>query len=143
MRVEIPLNLLEDIFRLLYCLDRLKDHDDLHFQRSGYSHRLERDNALRELRIKINQLHGRTLETYLPTVNSVTESEKHHLQKWVDGGNSVYDNPYSLSNERGYPMDFINALRAAEDMFNNPDDCICGTETGDIDFVGDIEDLPF
>ena len=136
--VTVPLTLLEDIFRLLDYLDRRDNYDQSHFYKAGYSHRLEHDNALWELRLKIRQLHVRTVETYLLTVNDATESELHYLQKWVDDGNSVYDNPYYLFNDRGFPMDFIQALRADEDMFNNSDDYFYSTET-----AADADDLPF
>jgi len=100
--VAVPLHLLEDIFRLLDYLDRRSPRDDLHFDRAGYSLRIEHDNALWELGMKIRQLQGQAVETYLLTVNGVTDDEERDLREWAAAGNSVYDNPYSIYNSSGY-----------------------------------------
>jgi hypothetical protein len=52
----------------------------------------------------------------LLTVNDVTEEEKRDLIEWVAAGNSVYDNPYSLYDDSGCPMDFINGCRIGIEM---------------------------
>ena len=127
MDVAIPSSLLEDIFRLLDYLDKRCDHDDLHFHKSGYSRRFEHDNALWELRFKINQLQNGVVETYLLSVGNITDDEKRELREWVALGNSVYDNPYSLCDESGRPMDFINGCRIGIQTTGDPS---CFTEIG-------------
>jgi hypothetical protein len=120
MSVAVPLSLLEDIFRLLDYLDRLSDRDDLYFHKLRYSHHFEHDTALWELGLKVKQLKSQVVDTYLLTVNGITEDEKHDLWEWVAAGNSVYDNPYSLFNDSGCPMDFINGCRIGIEMAEDP-----------------------
>jgi len=147
--VEVPLRLLEDIFRLLDYLGPRYGHDGLHFQKSGYSQRLEHDNDLWQLCIKINQLQHQTVDIYLLTVKDVTEDERRGLNEWVARGCSVYDNPYSIYDERGQPMDFINGCRIGFDMVENPSHYF---ENAAIELAGggdddelpwDIGDIPF
>jgi len=47
--------------------------------------------------------------------------ERRSLREWVADGNSVYDNPYHFSDDRGRPFDYIEAIRTAEDMRQNPE----------------------
>lgn len=125
MNVSIPLNLLEDIFRLLDYLDDCCGCDDLFFHKAGHSCQLEHNTSLWELKTKITQLQERTLEVYLLSVSNVTVDEIRELREWVDAGKSVYDNPYDLFNESGCPMDFINGCRIGaqmEDMCRNYSD---------------------
>jgi len=114
MTVAVPLSLLEDIFRLLYYLDRLGGRGDFH--KYGRAHRFADDTALWELRLKINQLQPQIVETYLLTVGDITDDEKRDLREWVASGKSVYDNPHSLYNDSGCPMDFINGCRLGIEM---------------------------
>ena len=118
--VTVSLSLLEDIFRLLYYLDMLGDHDDLHFHKSGYSQRFEHDTALWELKLKIKRLQGQIVDTYLLTVGDITKDEMRDLLEWVAAGRSVYDNPCLLYDETGYPMDFISACRMDLEMTEDP-----------------------
>jgi hypothetical protein len=118
--VTIPASLLDDIFRLLDYLDPRYDRELMHFHSSGYSQQIEHDNALWQLWIKIKQLQGRIMDTYLLTIADVTEDEVRDLQRWVACGQSVYDNPYTLYHERGQPMDYINGCRVGFDMLVNP-----------------------
>ena len=118
--VTVSSTLLEDIFRLLDYLNTLNDHDDLHFQKAGYNLRLEHENALLELKIKIRQLQGKIMETYLSTIDNVAEDEKQDLLEWVAAGRSVYDNPCLIYDESGCPMDFINACRMDLEMTGDP-----------------------
>jgi hypothetical protein len=116
MGVEVPLSLLEDIFRLLSYLDKLGDCSGLPPHKPGHNRRFEHDTALWELRLKIRQLQGQAAETYLLTVHDVTEEEKRDLMEWVATGNSAYDNPYSLYDDSGCLMDFINGRRISIEM---------------------------
>jgi len=142
--VTISSYLLEDIFKLLEYLNILSDHDDLHFHKSGYSLRLEHDNALWELKIKIRQLQGKVVETYLSTVNDVTEDEMQDLLEWIAAGRSVYDNPCLIYDESGRPMDFINACRMDLEINENPSDFFSVSDEPDAAVCGGWDDdLPF
>ena len=120
MSLEVPASLLEDIFRLLDYLDDVGDRGCPHFYKTGYSLCFGRDNALWELRLKIKRLQRQIVETYLLAVDDVTELEKRGLEDWLADGNSVFDNPYSVCNGSGLPMDFINGCRVGFDMYCNP-----------------------
>jgi hypothetical protein len=111
MSVTVSLTLLEDIFRLLIYLDMVADRDELHFHKSGSGHRFERDTALWELKLKIKRLQSQIVETYLTTIDDITEGERHALRDWVADGNGVYDNPGYYCDEKGNPMDYISAMR--------------------------------
>jgi hypothetical protein len=142
--VTVPSVLLEDIFRLLDYLEMRGSYDKSHFQKSGYSQRIENDNVFWELKLKIRQLQGHSMDTYLLSIDDITEDERQDLLEWVAAGNSVYDNPGLRYDESGCPMDFINACRADLEMTDNPS--LFFEETSyDIDCGGGghINDLPF
>ena len=56
------------------------------------------------------------LREYILTVGYITDDEKKGLYEWVASGNSVYDNPYYYSDERGNPMDYISTMRVVEEQ---------------------------
>jgi len=56
------------------------------------------------------------LKTYEETM-PMTLPERKELRKWVAAGHSVYDNPDYIYGEDGYPMDYINAIRFSEEMY--------------------------
>ena len=143
MTVEVPVLLLEDIFRLLDYLDDVGDRDCPHFRKTGRGPCFGSDNALWELKLKIKRLQRQIVETYLTTIDGVTEEERNDLYEWVAGGDSVYDNPCSIYDESGQPMDFINGCRMALDMYLNRSDCFGGAGPEWADGNWDEEDLPF
>ena len=104
-------SVLEDIYRLLHYLDWLADNDRVHFQQAGYSARFERDTALWELKHKIRFLIPHIYDTYYLSFDDITDVEMRNLEDWVNEGNSVFENPYCISDDYGRPMDFINACR--------------------------------
>jgi hypothetical protein len=141
--VTVPKTLLEDIFRILDYLDRRGDRGGLHSQNSAYRQRIAHDSDLWGLWIKIKQLQAKIVDTYLLTIDNVTEDEKSDLDDWIARGYSVYDNPYTIYDETGQPMDFINGCRMGLDMCQNPADYF-----GDVDAEGDDDgwdddDMPF
>jgi len=140
MSVTVPSSLLEDVFRLLEYLNTVSDHDDLHFQKAGYSLRLEHDNALWELKLRIRQLQGKIVETYVSTIDDVTEDEIQDLLDWIAAGRSIYDNPCLIYDESGYPMDFINACRIDMEMTEDPSSFFGAEPDND---GGWSDDLPF
>lgn len=80
---------------------------------------------------------------------SMTAEERNELKKWVQSGNSPYDNGWYITTETSGPMDFVNALRFIETEASV--DVIYDTVADDIVFVAGkdssavslIEDLPF
>lgn len=80
---------------------------------------------------------------------SMTAEERNELKKWVQSGNSPYDNGWYIATEAGGPMDFVNALRFFETETSV--DVIYDTVADDIVFVAGkgtsadplTEDLPF
>jgi len=149
--VAVPARLLGDILRLLDYLGARNPHNGLHFLNSGYSQRLEHENTLRQLWIKINQLQHQIVDTYLLTVKDVTEDERRDLNGWIEHGYSVYENPYTIFDERGQSMDYINGCRVGLDMdenpshyFGNADESECaGGDGGDGVLPWDIRGTPF
>ena len=119
MDITKQFSILEDIYRLLYYLDWLADNDRVHFQHAGYSARFERDTALWELKHKIKFLIPHIYDTYLLSFDDITEVEKRNLYDWVNEGNSVFENPYLISDDSGRPMDFINAFRFNDEMYKD------------------------
>ena len=61
------------------------------------------------------------LKEYEQSVCDMTLDERKELRKWVRKGRSVYDNPWYISTGNGYPMDFVEASRAFDDISRNPD----------------------
>ena len=69
------------------------------------------------------------LGKYEVAIGKMTADERNELREWSANGNSVYDNPYLLYGENGFPMDYIQATRFAEDMSNTPDDYLMDSAT--------------
>ena len=141
--VAVPAYLLDDIFRLVEYLGDLSDYDDLHVHKAGYTPQFEHDTALWELKLKIKRLQSEIVDTYLLTVDGVTDLELDALEEWVFfKGKSVYDNPYSVYDESGQLMDFINGCRTGFEM---AEDFLRFHVSGldDIDVGDQDEVLPF
>jgi hypothetical protein len=130
MTITVSSYLLESIFRLLDYLDRHDDHDGMHFHKAGYAPRLENDTSLWELKLKIRRLQEQIMETYLQSVDDVTEDERNDLLEWVAAGKSIYDNPCFIYDDSGQTMDFINACRIADEMDADSYDSECMDDNG-------------
>ena len=46
----------------------------------------------------------------------MTDEERFSLNDWISKGNSPYSNPYHISNEKGYPMDYVAAMQVSEEL---------------------------
>lgn len=57
------------------------------------------------------------MKEYIKKIGYITKDEKNDLREWVESGNSVNSNPYYYSDEYGNPMDYISAMRVAEEQF--------------------------
>ena len=66
----------------------------------------------------VRVMYQRQLKEYMETFGYMSPEERKELREWVDEGNSVYENPCLLWHEDGRPMDYISAIRFAEEMAN-------------------------
>jgi hypothetical protein len=48
--------------------------------------------------------------------NDMTPEERHDLFAWIQGGESVHDNPWLMTDDDGIPMDYLSAMRVAEHL---------------------------
>ncbi len=46
----------------------------------------------------------------------ISLAEREELLDWIEGGNSVLTNPWLMADERDNPMDYLCALRTAEEL---------------------------
>ena len=78
------------------------------------------------------------LREYIPAFSDMTYEERKELNDWVADGNSPYENPYSICDDSGRPMDFVNGLRFASDMaempFQSIDSDFDDIEVGEVPF---------
>ena len=79
------------------------------------------------------------LKEYMKTIGGLSATEKQELRAWVADDNSVYDNPFLLYGEDGWPMDYINASRVETEMY---DDYINSTNLFRHDFEPEPDDEP-
>ena len=58
-------------------------------------------------------------------IGDVTEDERKGLIEWVASGKSVHCNPGLVYGENGWPLDYISAVRAEDELYRdgNPWDC--------------------
>jgi len=56
------------------------------------------------------------MNTYMQNIGDMTVDEKNDLYEWVASGNSVYDNPFCYSDERGNPLDYLSTMRVVKDQ---------------------------
>lgn len=64
----------------------------------------------------IRKMRQKQLREYEPTICGMTAQERKELREWVESGNDVFENPWRISRENGWPMDYIHALRFHNDM---------------------------
>lgn len=46
----------------------------------------------------------------------MSPAERQDLIGWIRDGNSVYDNPWLMTDESGCLMDYVQAMRTADDL---------------------------
>jgi hypothetical protein len=134
-KITVPLSFLEDIFRLL---DGFDDLEGLDFHKCGYNPVYDYANAFWEFRHKARQLWHRLVDMHMHAIGDITEDERRSFRAWLAAGNRIYDNPYSLYDESGRPMDFISGCRIGADMWENPS----GYVSTDQDAIGG-DGIPF
>ena len=134
--VMVPLSFLRDVVELLGSFD------DTYSSECGYNPQYDYAFTLWELNRKVQKLD--LMEIYMQAINDMTEEEKHWLREWVAYGNSVFNNPWSLYDGSGRPMDFINGCRTGIDMSGNTSDYFGGKMLGTRDNGWEEDgDLPF
>ncbi len=47
---------------------------------------------------------------------TISMTEREELLDWIESGNSVLTNPWLMADERGNPMDYLSAVRTAEEL---------------------------
>jgi len=85
----------------------------------------------------------RNRDDYLLRIGPLTKEEKKELYEWVAAGYSVYDNPYTLYDDSGGPMDFINGLRTGNEMRDHPENFSWGDAVANTDDIGTDDTIPF
>ena len=78
----------------------------------------------------------RELKEYEAWIGDMTDEERKGLRKWVADGCSPYENPCLFCDDDGHAMDYIEAIRIADDMSNHPEDYFREYEAVYGDFAG-------
>ena len=102
---------------------------------------MKRSNVLdKELR----DLLRKELREYEQTIGDLTPDERKELREWIKKGRSVYDNPWYISMENGWPMDYIEASRTFDEIHSNPEIYFSEDSTDSGAYEGlTTDDLPF
>ena len=79
---------------------------------------MKRSNTLDK---EIRDLLQKELKGYVQTIGDLTHDERKELREWINKGRSVFDNPWYISMENGWPMDYIEASRTFDEILSNPD----------------------
>jgi hypothetical protein len=85
----------------------------------------------------------RDLGDYLLKIGPLTKEEKKELLEWVAYGHSVYENSYTLYDDSGCPMDFINGLRIGNEMRDHPEAFIGSDTAANADCADADGTIPF
>ena len=74
-------------------------------------------DTLKEWEAELRRENWRDMRSYLKQFPDATQQEKRALRSWVRSGHSPYENGDYIANESGEPMDFINASRCMEELY--------------------------
>ena len=83
------------------------------------------------------------VQIYLRKYPDVTAEEKRDLLKWLKSGQSQATNDCNLYDDRGYPLDFIDARRTMRDLRKQHIHHLDAPEEALPDSEEDSFDLPF
>ena len=83
------------------------------------------------------------VQIYLRKYPDVTDAEKRDLLKWLKSGQSQATNDCNLYDDRGYPLDFIDARRTELDLMQQHVQHLDNPEETLPDSKEDPFDLPF
>ena len=83
------------------------------------------------------------VQIYLRKYPDVTNAEKRDLLKWLKSGQSQATNDCKLYDDRGYPLDFIDARRTEQDLIQQHMHHLDEPEEFPPDSEEDPFDLPF
>jgi hypothetical protein len=70
-------------------------------------------------------------------IQDMTSQERQDILDWVKGGNSVRENPWLMTDEQGNPMDYLSAVRAADELRARHE------AKSDLDFIEESIEEPF
>ena len=101
--------------------------------KAGVDMQKERQQFLSRLDVRV----------YLQKYPDITAEEKHDLLKWLKSGQSPATNDYNLYDDRGYPLDFIDARRTELDLMQQHVQHLDKPEETLPDSKEDPFDLPF
>lgn len=57
------------------------------------------------------------LKEHENSIGCMLEDEREGLREWVASGNSAHDNPFFMAFYNGGPMDYISAVRACKEVY--------------------------
>ena len=83
------------------------------------------------------------VRAYLQKYPDATAQEKRDLVKWLKAGQSPATNDCNLCDDRGYPLDFIDARRTEEDLIKQHLLRPPEIEEASSESLNDSEELPF
>lgn len=83
------------------------------------------------------------VRVYLQKYPDATTQEKRDLVRWLKAGQSPATNDCNLCDDRGYPLDFIEARRTEQDLIQQHLLCPVKVENLRTESMDDSEKLPF
>ena len=92
---------------------------------------------------RIQYLSRPDVRTYLQKYPDATAQEKRDLVKWLKAGQSPATNDCNLCDDRGYPLDFIDARRTEKDLLQQHLMCPDEPEEPLPQSTDDAYELPF
>jgi len=110
------------------------------YEKDEYGRPMDYISALRKCERAYKKELRKELKDYERTATDLTDEERKDLREWVTGGNSVYYNPYEMCDDNGRHLDYIEAVRTAEYLRENPENC--RTECEPIVYADD-DGIPF
>ena len=70
-------------------------------------------------------------------IQDMTSQEREDILDWVKDGNSVRENPWLMTDEHGNPMDYLSAVRTADELRAQHE------AKSDLDFIEEPVEEPF
>ena len=83
------------------------------------------------------------VRAYLQKYPDATAQEKRDLVRWLKAGQSSATNDCNLCDDRGYPLDFIEARRTEQDLIQQHLLCPIEVEAPRTESMDDSKKLPF
>ncbi len=84
---------------------------------SEFNNDISDPETLKEWEAQFRRENWHNMRIYLKHFPDATPEEKKALRNWVRKGHSPYENGDYIYGESGWPLDFINAMRFQEDLY--------------------------